>query len=523
MVEVHDKPPARTLILNVNDNEGARYMVTLLLQKAGFLVIEASSGLQALEQVELHKPDLVVLDIRLPDINGIEVCRRIRDSGSGRSIKVLHTSATFVTVDTKIQSLDGGADGYLAQPFEPQELLATVRALLRLNQTEQDLRESAELLREADRRKNEFLAMLAHELRNPLAAMSASLPLVERREPMDEVEERAREVMSRQIVHLGRLIDDLLDVSRVTQGKIELHWEVLNLNELLTRVVNNSEQTKTGPRKQQVTLSLPQQPVQVRADATRLEQIFTNLVDNASKYSDAGGTIEVSLTTSQADEQGSAQIQVRDNGIGIAPEVLPTLFKLFAQADVPIARSRGGLGIGLTLVRTLVELHGGHVEARSDGLGKGSDLVVTLPALVHKETASRPLRTIGNKGITRKVLIVEDNSDAQQVLKDLLELWGHDVACASDGLEGVCELQRFKPEVALVDIGLPGIDGYEVARRTRQAENGKRTLLVALTGYGAPEQRAAALEAGFDLHLVKPVDPQRLSALLREMRDRASA
>ena len=268
MVTADEKAPARTLILNVNDNEAARYMVSLLLQKAGFHVIEASSGLQALQQVELHKPDLVVLDIRLPDIDGIEVCRRIRESGSGRSIKVLHTSATFVTVDTKIQSLDGGADGYLAQPFEPQELLATVRALLRLNQTEQNLRESAELLREADRRKNEFLAMLAHELRNPLAAMTASLPLIERREPLDDVERRARDVVGRQIVHLGRLIDDLLDVSRVTQGKIELHWEMVDLCELLARVASNAEQTRTGPRNQKLTLTLPKRGARNAAQIT---------------------------------------------------------------------------------------------------------------------------------------------------------------------------------------------------------------------------------------------------------------
>ena len=519
MPKAHEKPPARALILNVNDDDGARCLVTLLLHKAGFLVIEASSGSQALAQVELHKPDLVVLDIRLPDIDGIEVCRRMRESGAGRAIKVLHTSATFVTVDTKIQSLEGGADGYLAQPFEPQELLATVRALLRLNLTEH-----AELLRDADQRKNEFLAMLAHELRNPLAAMSASLPLIERREPLDEVERRAREVVGRQIVHLGRLIDDLLDVSRVTQGKIELQWEVVDLCELLRRVVNCAEQTKTGPRRQLLLLSLPACPVQVRADSTRLEQIFTNLVDNASKYSDVGGRIEVALLPYSKGDQGSAQVRVRDDGIGIAREVLPTLFTLFAQADVPIARSRGGLGIGLTLVRTLVELHGGSVEARSEGLGKGSELRVILPALPARDDARcHSLHAAANASAARKVLIVEDNSDAQQVLKDLLELWGHKVACASDGLEGVTELQRFEPEVALVDIGLPGIDGYEVARRARRAEHGRRTLLVALTGYGAPEQRAAALEAGFDLHLVKPVDPQRLSALLREMRDRASA
>ena len=509
----------RTLILNVNDNDGARYMVTFLLRKAGFLVIEAQSGFQTLEQVARHQPDLVVLDIRLPDIDGFEVCRRMRDDPQTKSIKVLHTSATFVSVDTKVQSLDGGADGYLTQPFEPEELLATVRALLRLNQTEQELRTSAEQLRDADRRKNEFLAMLAHELRNPLAAMSASLPLIERREPLDIVERRARDVVGRQIVHLGRLIDDLLDVARVTQGKIELQWEVVGLCELLRRVTGSVEQTKLGPRRQRLQLVLPEHEVYVRADATRLEQIFTNLVDNASKYSDVGGQVDVELVPADSAHKTSAIVRVCDNGIGIAPHVLPTLFTLFSQADVPIARSRGGLGIGLTLVRTLVELHGGSVSARSVGLGHGSEFQVTLPEIVDSQFAPEEGTSgvyRGARKISRKVLIIEDNSDAQQVLCDLLGLWGHRVACASDGLEGMQQLRRFQPEIALVDIGLPGIDGYEVARRVRNEAGNEQTLLIALTGYGAPEQRTAAIEAGFDLHIVKPVDPDRLSALLNQ-------
>jgi DNA-binding response OmpR family regulator len=518
---------ARTVILNVNDNEGARYMATLLLQKAGFSVIEAGSGYAALEQVERHHPDLVVLDIRLPDIDGIEVCRRLRETSDGKSMKVLHTSATFVSADAKVQSLDGGADGYLAQPFEPQELLATVRALLRLNQTEQELRSSAEQLRDADRRKNEFLAMLAHELRNPLAAMSASMPLIERRAPMDEVERRAREVMGRQIVHLGRLVDDLLDVSRVTQGKIELSWELVELRALLSCVVANAEQTKTEPRRQRLRMTLPGKPVYLRADATRLEQIFTNLIDNASKYSDNGSSLHVTLETRKGFDgvgKDSAIVRVHDNGIGISPDVLPRLFTLFSQADVPIARSRGGLGIGLTLVRALVELHGGSVVAKSDGLGRGSEFQVTLPALPEQDRSSEvnPLAAQKRSGVSRKVLVIEDNSDAQQVMKDLLELWGHDVACASDGVSGVNEVWSFAPEVALIDIGLPGIDGYEVARQVRAKPAGKDVLLVALTGYGAPEQRTAAIEAGFDLHLVKPVDPERLATLLRQPPRRAA-
>ena len=509
----------RTLILNVNDNEGMRCMVTLLLQKAGFLVVEAQSGSQALTQVEKYRPDLVVLDLRLPDIDGFDVCRRMRDNPQSKSIKVLHTSATFVSVDTKVQSLDGGADGYLTQPFEPEELLATVRALLRLNHTEQELRASAEQLRDADRRKNEFLAMLAHELRNPLAAMSASMPLIERRAPLDVVEQRARDVVGRQIVHLGRLIDDLLDVARVTQGKIELKWEIIGLCDLLQRVTLSIEQTKTGPRRQRLQVSLPDREIYVRADATRLEQIFTNLIDNASKYSDAGSQVRVELVPSEGSHRAGAIVRIRDDGIGIAPSVLPTLFTLFSQADVPIARSRGGLGIGLTLVRTLVELHGGSVTAHSAGLGQGSEFRVTLPEIAENQCESDDAHTgfrRAGRTTSRKVLIIEDNSDAQQVLSDLLGLWGHRVACASDGIEGMQELRSFQPEIALVDIGLPGIDGYEVARRVRTEAGGDQVLLIALTGYGAPEQRTAAIEAGFDLHIVKPVDPDRLSALLSQ-------
>jgi CheY-like chemotaxis protein len=275
-------------------------------------------------------------------------------------------------------------------------------------------------------------------------------------------------------------------------------------------------------------VTLPAKPVYLRADVTRLEQIFTNLVDNASKYSDNGSNVHITLSTRKGFDgvgKDSAIVSVRDQGIGISPDVLPRLFTLFSQADVPIARSRGGLGIGLTLVRTLVELHGGTVVAKSDGLGRGSEFQVTLPSLPEQDRSSEisALTPHAKHGVSRKVLVIEDNSDAQQVMKDLLELWGHNVACASDGVSGVNELWSFAPEVALVDIGLPGIDGYEVARQVRAKPAGKDVLLVALTGYGAPEQRTAAIEAGFDLHLVKPVDPERLATLLRQPPARRSA
>ncbi len=517
------RPQPEPLILNVNDSEGARYLVTLMLRKAGFLVTEAASGREALESIQRRKPDLIVLDLQLPDLNGLEVCRRIRQNPQTASIKILHTSATYVTVDNKIQSLDGGADGYLAQPFESQELIATVNSLLRLNQTERELRQHAEQLREADRRKNEFLSMLAHELRNPLAAITASLSLLDRREPQDDVERRARDVLSRQSSNLGRLIDDLLDVARVTQGKIEFKWEPVDLRELLGRVVENTQQTKTTPRGQVLRASLPPEPLCVHGDATRLEQIFSNLLDNASKYTDKEGTIELALEATGDERKPLALVRVSDDGIGMSQETLPNIFGLFSQADVPIARSRGGLGIGLTLVRTLVELHGGVVRASSRGLGHGSQFEVSLPMVNAVELAALrdgpPSRGSSAQHVTRarrRIVLVEDNLDAQQMLADLLSMWGHQVECASDGLEGVEKVLALRPEVALVDLGLPGIDGYEVARRVRQAPEGRQLTLIALTGYGAPEQKARALAAGFDLHLVKPVDASSLSALLAQ-------
>jgi signal transduction histidine kinase len=508
------------LILNVNDNAASRYLVTRMLQRAGLDVIEAATGRDALDEVRARKPRLVVLDIKLPDIDGLEVCRRIKSDPQTLAIKVLHTSAVFVTTEFKVQSLECGADGYLSYPFEPEELLATVRSLLRLTETEQSLRDHAEELKCVNRRTNEFLAMLAHELRNPLAAIVTSLPLLERSAASDSMEKTARELIRRQTTNLRRLVDDLLDAARVTQGKIDLHWEALDLNDLVRRVAANVQQTKMHPRSQALRVALPNGRMPVRGDPMRLEQALTNLLDNASKYSNSGDVIDFSLAMGGGADGGhEARILVRDRGIGMAAETLPTIFNLFSQADVPLARSRGGLGIGLTLVRTLVELHGGSVRARSEGIGKGSEFEIVLPLLADDARASVPAN-VPEHGTPvpccRRVLIVEDNRDAQEALSCLLELWGHDVLVANDGDLGVQLAISSRPEIALVDLGLPRVDGYEVARQVRAALGNGAPLLIALTGYGAPEQRAQALAAGFDLHIVKPVEPERLEALLDE-------
>ncbi|WP_141618313.1 response regulator [Myxococcus sp. AB036A] len=505
--------PRLATVLNVNDDDANRYLINRLLSLAGYNVLEAATGMGALLMAQQHRPDVVILDVKLPDISGYEVCERLRANPQTAAMAVLHTSATFVTSDKKVRGLDGGADAYLTQPFEGAELIATVKSLLRLRHAEQVARNRANELAEMDRRKDEFLAMLGHELRNPLAAIMTAIGILERRPTSDDKEARMRGIIQRQTNHLARLVDDLLDVSRITRDKVELRPGNVDLVPVLRQVLQ-IVQPMADSRGLSLDVSLPSGPLWLRADATRLEQVFTNLLDNAIKYTDAGG---VHLHVELEGVGGSAQavVRVKDSGIGIPPEVLPHIFELFAQADTSLERSRGGLGIGLTLVRKLIQLHGGEVTARSNGPGHGSEFVVKLP-LDPTMDASAPARDAVDLRRGRRVLVVEDNSDARQAMRDLLELWGHQVAVAPDGLQGVALAAAQPPELALVDIGLPGLDGYRVAQ-TLRAQVGNDIRLVAMTGYGSPEGRDQALRAGFDRHLVKPVKPDELNRILSEL------
>ncbi|SEK94253.1 Signal transduction histidine kinase [Stigmatella aurantiaca] len=501
-------------ILNVNDDDASRYVASRILEMGGYRVIEAGTGHEALKLAAQHRPDLIILDVKLPDIIGYEVASRLRASPDTASISVLHTSATFVTPDKRVQGLDAGADGYLTQPFEPAELIATVRSLLRLRHAERELRVRADQLTAADRRKDEFLAMLAHELRNPLAAIMTAIGILERK-PTDDVKEaRMRSIIQRQTHHLARLVDDLLDVSRITRGKVELRRERLDALSVLQQVIALIRPVAEG-RGLQLESTLHEGPLWVEGDPTRLEQIFMNLLDNAAKYTDAGGRIFVQASQEGVDGNARAVVRIRDTGIGIPSHKLPDIFELFNQADESLERSRGGLGIGLTLVRNLVELHGGTIGATSGGTGQGSEFVVKLPlcaAVPVKAGQPKPLDGARH----RRILLVEDNSDARQALKDLLELWGHQVQVAQDGREGVALALEARPDLALVDIGLPGLDGYRVAEELR-ARAGQNIRLVAITGYGGPEDRSRAHQAGFDHHMVKPVKPDELNRLLMNL------
>ena len=371
-----DEPTARITVLNVNDSPAHLYTISRILTRGGFQVLEAADGRGALELAK-KRPDVILLDVKLPDLSGLEVCRRLKASEATSSCSILMTSAYHVSAESKVSGLEQGADGYLAQPFEADELLAMVKSILRLRRAEQESRERNERLLEADRRKDEFVAMMAHELRNPLAAATMALQLLDLKPADPAREQRAREVLSRQLHNLGHLVNDLLDVSRVTRGKIVLQKKTVELGALVQQTAAFARERWMAPRGQELSVLIPETPVLVTGDPLRLEQVLNNLLDNASKYSERSGRIALRLSTGAKEE--SCALSVRDDGLGLSPESTSKIFGLFFQADQSLGRARGGLGIGLTLVRTLVELHGGTVTARSQGLGLGSEFQVELP------------------------------------------------------------------------------------------------------------------------------------------------
>jgi len=372
------------------------------------------------------------------------------------------------------------------------------------------LRRAEHALREADRRKDEFLATLAHELRNPLAPIRNGLQILRSAELDAAAAPQVHEMLERQVNHLVRLVDDLMEVARVTRGRIELRKEPVDLGTMLKSAVETSRPLIEAAH-HELTVTVPDEPVTVVADPVRLAQIIANLLNNASKYTDDGGRISLAGRR----EGDHAVVSVCDSGVGIPVDVLPRVFDLFAQADRTYQRAQGGLGIGLTLVRTLVELHGGAVAAKSEGLGRGSEFIVRLPLGV--DTAERRDRQPGKREdafASQRILVVDDSRDAAETLAVLLESLGADVQTASDGPAALDELEAFRPSVMLLDIGMPGMDGLEVARRARQRPEGRDVTLIALSGWGQEEDRRRSREAGIDYHLVKPVNLDELGQLL---------
>jgi signal transduction histidine kinase/ActR/RegA family two-component response regulator len=379
---------------------------------------------------------------------------------------------------------------------------------------EEALRESARALKDADRLKDEFLATLAHELRNPLAPIKNAAHILRMLKSANATINRAQKIIERQANHLAKLVDDLLDISRIQKGKFQLHKEHLDLGKAISRAVESCEHLI---QLQDHTISVEIQsspPLHIDADPTRVDQILVNLISNATKYTPSQGTI----TIKAAHEQGMAVIRVRDNGVGIEPEMLQRIFEVFTQVEQSIERRQGGLGLGLKLVKDLAEMHGGSVEAKSEGLNQGSEFIVRLPAL--EKSDSRLIAAVVMpefRGSSRRILVVDDNPDIRETMDMVLSMYGHSVVLAEDGTQAIEKALQTHPDVAFIDIGLPKMNGYDVAREIRLQPGGADIVLIAVSGYGHAEDKRKALDAGFDAHLTKPVESSAIDKILSEL------
>jgi len=395
-------------------------------------------------------------------------------------------------------------------------LLATLRDISDRKRLEEELRQKIAELAQADRRKDEFLAMLAHELRNPLAPILSAAHVMKMQDDDPQIRARMRDMIEDQVRSMARLVDDLLDVSRITRGKIALRLEPVSPAAILRRAVETTR-PQIQAKSHELRVTLLRESIKIWVDPLRIEQAVVNLLANAAKYTDPGGLIQLHAGISG----GELVIRVRDNGVGIEREMLDQVFSLFTQADQSLDRSQGGLGIGLTLAQNLVRLHGGDLTATSEGLGRGSEFVIRIPCREAAHEPAKPTPEFRNLEHVRvrRVLIVDDNVPGGESLRLIVKLWGHEARVVTHGSDAIEAVAVFRPDVVILDIGLPGMDGYSIARVLRSGPDSKNLLLIAMTGYGRDEDRALAFEAGFDHHLVKPVDLAELERVLIQGRD----
>jgi signal transduction histidine kinase len=524
-------PPANILL--VDDQPNNLLALEAILEPLGQNLIRARSGNEALSRLLENDFALILMDVQMPDLDGLETAALIRECDKSRHIPIIFLTAHDHTNVQIFKGYSLGAVDYLCKPIVPEVLRSKAAVFVELYQKTERVRQQAQLIqqnqekelqrklvqerqhweierlrleaakeKEANQRKDEFLAMLAHELRNPLAPIFNALHILELNGNKEAPAAEVRTVLNRQVRLLARLVDDLLDVSRITRGKIQLRREPLELAKLLARA-QESARPSIEARGHKLEIIVPPEPLWLDADPTRLEQVLANLLNNAAKYTDPAGRITV-LAERQED---TLILKVRDTGIGIAPETLPKLFDLFLQADRSLDRAQGGLGIGLTLARRLVEMHGGTIEASSEGLGKGSEFTIRLPLLREPWPIRPVIEPAKTAGQPLRILVVDDSQDTAESLALVLRIEGHEVRMAYDGSAALEIAQFFRPDVAILDIGLPGINGYELGRRIRELESARKILLIALTGYGQAQDHHRSLENGFDHHLVKPVDP----------------
>ncbi|MDB5854930.1 MAG: hybrid sensor histidine kinase/response regulator [Herminiimonas sp.] len=494
------------LILNVDDTEAARYVKSHVLTRAGFEVIEAGTGSEAIARAQVEQPALILLDIKLPDINGFEVCRRLKQDPLTKTILVLQTSASYIASADKIRALDGGADNYLFEPIEPEELVANVRALLRLGRVEQELRE-------ADRRKDIFLATLAHELRNPLAPILTAAELLSRLNPNpSSAQALAHETIKRQTKHLIRLVDELLEVSRIAKGKIDLKRKPTSVQAVVQAAMETASAIM-AQREHKVSVQLPAEVLWIDGDSVRLAQAVGNLLRNAGKFTPPHGHISL---TAEAQENEIC-IRVEDNGIGLSPENVLAVFDLFMQAEDVLEGASEGLGLGLSIAKGLVELHGGTISAASGGPGQGSTFEIRLPSITGEAPQPRHAVAPDVDASSYRVLMVDDNVGAVDMFSMLLEIEGHTVFKCNTGGDALAQVGSVNPQIIVLDIGLPDMSGLDVAREVRKRPGMEKVVLIALTGYGRKEDKERASDAGFDAHLTKPVTYQTLMSTIESL------
>lgn len=528
-----ENSPAVVKFLLVDDREANLIAMERLLQRDSLILLKARSGAEALELLLKHDVALAIVDVQMPDMDGFELAELMRGADRTRRIPIVFVTAGASDPQRRFEGYEKGAVDFLQKPIEGDILKSKASVFFDLytqrqevsrqrDEMEQISRENARLLKEsqqiaielkeADKRKDEFLATLAHELRNPLSPILSGIQLLGMMARPDEPEEsrQTREMIERQVHHMVRLVDDLLEVSRITSGKIKLDCGTVSLNDVLRQAVETS-QPNIDAGKHHLIVNAHVEDFQVNGDMTRLTQVVSNLINNAARYTPQGGQIEVSVSGTQT----QASITVKDNGIGIPPEMLQRVFELFTQLKRHHSQSVNGLGIGLALVKRIVELHNGFVSVTSEGENKGAAFVITLP-LIHDTSAvssdNDPLE--GQRTEHRRILAIDDNLDAMMTLKGLLVAMGHEVATAESGCEGIELFKVFDPSCVFLDIGMPGMDGCEVARQIRRLPGGDRVRLFALTGWGQDQDRVRTQAAGFDFHLVKPVSKNVIESLL---------
>lgn len=529
--------PAHTPVpvLIVDDLPENLLSLEAVLRREGLEFIKARSGTEALEILLRQEVALALLDVQMPEMDGFELAETMRGSERTRHIPIIFLTAGSNDRTRRFRGYEAGAVDFLEKPIEADILRSKVAVFCELYMQRRQLavqrdnlkafaeenlrllkdsRDNALALKEADSRKDEFLATLAHELRNPLAPIRNGLQIL-RMAPEGPRAEEVRGMMDRQLTHMVRLIDDLLDVSRVSRGRIDLRKVRMSLQEAVSSALETSRPLIEA-NEHRLTLDMPADPLWVEGDLTRLAQVVSNLLNNAAKYTSPGGHIRLTVRR----QNGHADIEVADNGLGIDADMLPRVFDLFTQADRHLDRSQGGLGIGLALVSKLVEMHGGTSRAVSEGRDKGSIFTVSLPLIDEQGAAiGKGLQKTQKKTMApMKVLIVDDNIDSAQTSLWMLDLMGHKGTLAHEGVRALEIARDLKPDVVLLDIGMPGMDGYEVCRQLRRMPEMKNKTVIAQTGWGQESDRQKAFAAGFDHHITKPVSLDLLTQLLADIR-----